>query len=36
MDDCENQLTQQIEVVLVPETSTDPFVTHVGQALGCS
>jgi hypothetical protein len=36
MDDCENMLTQQIEVVLVPETSADPSVSHVGQALGCS
>jgi hypothetical protein len=36
LDDCDNMLTQQIEVVLVPETSAEPSVTHVGQALGCS
>jgi hypothetical protein len=36
MDDCDNQLTQQFEVVLMPDTGADPSVTKVGQALGCS
>jgi hypothetical protein len=36
VDDCDNWLTQQIEVVLTPDTGADPSVIHVGQALGCS
>ena len=35
-DDCGNGLSQQVEVVLVPETSTEESVTQVGAALGCS
>jgi len=34
-DDCGNGLTQQFEVVLVPETSSEQPTTKVGQAVGC-
>jgi hypothetical protein len=36
LDDCDNQLTQQIEVVLKPDTGAEPSVINIGQALGCS
>jgi hypothetical protein len=35
-DDCGNGLSQQVEVVLVPQASTDESVIVVGSALGCS
>ena len=35
LDDCGNGLSQQVEVVLVPETSADESVVVVGSALGC-
>jgi hypothetical protein len=35
IDDCGNGLSQQVEVVLVPETSADASVVVVGSALGC-
>ena len=34
-DDCGNGLSQQIEVVLVPEASAGPSSITMGSALGC-